>query len=118
MERSSSALRPERRIAGEGERQQADQEQDSQDYVEETDSSEFFEHSWFWRYNRRQVVGVTERQLLGVWLLLSSGRRVSTCFNTALRHSVCGRVRRSSELRSLRLPRYDVKCSFSTSHAL
>ena len=31
-------------IAREGERQQADQEEDSKDYVEETDSSEFFEH--------------------------------------------------------------------------
>jgi hypothetical protein len=32
--------------AGEGEGEQADQEQDSQNDIEETDSSELFEHSW------------------------------------------------------------------------
>src|SRR5215204_1994446 len=56
-------------VTREGERQQADQEEDSKDYEEETDSSEFFEHSWFWRYNRRQVPRAPGP---GVPLLLSS----------------------------------------------
>src|SRR6185369_16474451 len=74
-----------KQVAGERERQQADQEEDSQDYVEETDSSKFFEHSWFWRYNRRQVLGVTERRCSASGYYCRAPTRVSTCFNTPLR---------------------------------
>src|SRR6185369_3449435 len=41
--------------AGESERQQADQEQDSQHDIEETDSSELFEHAWNVAVQSRQV---------------------------------------------------------------
>src|SRR6185437_8764941 len=68
------------------EREQADQEEDSEDYVEETDSSEFFVHAWFWRYNRRQVSGVTERRCSASGYYCRAAAGVSTCFNsTSLR---------------------------------
>src|SRR5262249_55023275 len=69
-------------IGRKGERQQADQEEDSEDYVEETDSSKFFEHSWFWRYNRRQVSGVTERRCSASGYYCRAAVGVSTSFNT------------------------------------
>ena len=69
-------------VAREAERQQADQQEDSENYVEETDSSEFFEHSWFWRYNRRQVLGVTERRCSASRYYCRATVGVSTSFNT------------------------------------
>src|SRR6185369_7137639 len=67
--------------ACEGERREAHQQEDSKNNVQETDSSEFFEHSLgFW-----QVYGASEARLLGVKgyycrVLVN----VSTSFNTDL----------------------------------
>jgi hypothetical protein len=73
----------------EGKRREAHEQQDSQNNVEETDSSEFFGHSWVLAVQSTAGSGSSEAQVLGVRYYSQPQIRMSTSFNTDLRGN-CG----------------------------